>query len=170
MAELLPQHTELLKASAITDEVAIARGYFSVSEAKQLTGMFGPSQRRAPALVIPIFDPWGERAFYQLRPDEPRVVGDRVRKYETPRGVGLTVDVPPSTRPHLGNPKVPLIITEGVRKADAAASIGLRAIDLLGVWGWRGRNGDGGITALDGWNAVALNGGRRSTSASTPTR
>ena len=55
---------------------------------------------------------------------------------------------------------MPLVITEGVRKADAAASIGLRAIDLLGVWGWRGRNEDGGITALDAWNAIALNDGR----------
>ena len=52
---------------------------------------------------------------------------------------------------------MPLIITEGVRKADAAASIGLRAIDLLGVWGFRGNNGEGGITVLDAWNAIALN-------------
>jgi hypothetical protein len=157
---LLPQHRELVEASGISKEIATARGYFSASEPKELIGMFPKAQQLAPALVIPIFDVWGEKALFQLRPDTPRVVNHRICKYETPRGSGLTIDVPPSTRQHLGNPKVPLVITEGVRKADAAASIGLRAIDLLGVWGFRGRNEDGGITALDAWNAIALNDGR----------
>ena len=154
---LLPQHRELIEASGISDEIADQRGYFSVSEPKELQGVVPKSQHLAPALVIPVFNTWGEKEFFQVRPDSPRVVDGRVRKYETPRGSGLTIDCPPSARRHLGNPKVPLVITEGVRKADAAASIGLRAIDLLGVWGFRGSNGEGGITALDAWNAIALN-------------
>ena len=157
---LLPQHRELIEASGISDKIAEQRGYFSVSEPQELQGVVPKSQHLAPALVIPVFNTWGEKEFFQIRPDSPRVVDGRSRKYETPRGAGLTIDCPPSTRPHLGNPKVPLVITEGVRKADAAASIGLRAIDLLGVWGFRGSNGEGGITALDAWNAIALNTGR----------
>jgi len=43
-------------------------------------------------------------------------------------------------RAHLGDPTIPLLITEGIRKADAAVSAGLCAVDILGVWNWRGRN------------------------------
>jgi Protein of unknown function (DUF3631)/Domain of unknown function (DUF3854) len=154
---LLPQHRQLIADSAISDTVATERGYFSVSAAKELNGMFGPSQRRAPALVIPVLNPYGERVFYQLRPDEPRVKDGRILKYETPARVKMTIDVPPSTRPHLANPKAPLWITEGIRKADSLASIGLHAVALLGVWNWRGKGENGGSTTLPDWEAIAFN-------------
>ena len=61
----------------------------------------------------------------------------------------------------LANPFVPLFLTEGVKKGDAFVSRDRCAIALLGVWNWRGRNGDGGLTALAEWDYVALNDGRR---------
>ena len=61
----------------------------------------------------------------------------------------------------LGDPPVPLWISEGIRKADALVSRGMCAVALLGVWSWRGRNGRGGLTALAEWEYVALNGDRR---------
>jgi hypothetical protein len=61
--------------------------------------------------------------------------------------------------PHVGNPKVPLWITEGAKKVDSGLSNGVRCvIGLNGVYGWRGTNGDGGKAALPDWEAVALNG------------
>ena len=154
---LLPHHQALIDASAISPEVAGARGYFSVTEPKQLVDMFGPSQRRAPALVIPVINAYGERQFFQLRPDNPRVKNGRILKYESPAGATMAIDVPPSTRPHLGDVRRTLWITEGVRKADALASIGLPAVALLGVWNWRGKSQNGGTTALPDWEAIALN-------------
>jgi hypothetical protein len=157
-AALLPHHRAMIEASAITGDVAAARGYWSATKAKELERHFGPTQRRlAPALVVPVYDVHGEVAFRQLRPDEPRTVDGKVRKYEMPHGVRMAVDVPPAARPMIGNPTIPLVITEGVRKADSAVGIGLCTIDLLGVWNWRGRNGDGGLTALADWEDVALN-------------
>ena len=50
------------------------------------------------------------------------------------------------------------MVTEGARKADSAVSAGLCAIDLVGVWTWRGRNGHDGLTVLPDWEYVALNG------------
>ena len=50
-----------------------------------------------------------------------------------------------------------LLVTEGMRKADAAASRGLCCIALLGVWNWRGTNEKGGRTALADWDEIALN-------------
>src|SRR5215467_12780213 len=78
-------------------------------------------------------------------------------KYETPSGARMVVDVPPSVRQWLGDPKRPLFITEGARKADAAVSQDLCCVALLGVWNWRGSNEHGGKVALPDWESVALN-------------
>jgi hypothetical protein len=47
---------------------------------------FSPAQRRAPALVIPLHDVFGEIAGYQIRPDDPRVLNGRTMKYESRLG------------------------------------------------------------------------------------
>ena len=111
-----------------------------------------------PALVIPTHDARGELAFCQLRPDEPRVVKGKVRKYELPNECRLVLDIPPRVRLALGDPAVPLVITEGARKADAAVSAGLSAIAILGVTAWRGTNERGGTTALADHELIAWNG------------
>jgi hypothetical protein len=158
VSALLDRHAELLRASAISEEVAAQRGYWSATSAKQLERQFGATQRRlVPALVIPTLDVRGEVCFCQLRPDEPRVVNGRTRKYELPWQAKMALDVPPAARGALGDPQVPLLVTEGARKADAAVSAGLCAIDLVGVWTWRGRNEHDGLTVLSDWEYVALN-------------
>jgi hypothetical protein len=117
-------------------------------------------RKLVPALVIPTFDARGEQAFCQLRPDSPRVVAGKARRYELPGGARMAIDVPPRVRAKLGDPKAPLVITEGARKADAAVTAGLYAIDLVGVWTWRGKNDDDGLTALADFEYIALNDGR----------
>ena len=75
------------------------------------------------------------------------------------RAGGNRLDVPPRCQPHIGDPMTPLWITEGQKKGDALASIGVeRVIALGGVWSWRGRNADGGLTALGDWDDVAIKG------------
>ena len=141
MIELLPQHRELIRASAISEEVALGRGYASVTEKRELNGLFGPVQQRVPGLLIPLHDVYGERRSYQLRPDDPRIGKDgKAVKYETPRGLKMMLDCPPSTLQHIRNPRTRIFVCEGVRKADSLASVGLRAIALLGVDCWRGTN------------------------------
>lgn len=111
---------------------------------------------------------WG----YQYRPDKPRITkGAREKaaksgkpakpvKYESPGGQRNGIDIPPATREHLGDPAVPLWVTEGSRKADSAASAGLACVSLSGVWSWRGRNADGGKLAVADWQDIAVNGRR----------
>src|SRR3972149_11817192 len=54
--DLRPQHAALLKASAISDEVAKARGYRSVDQKARLTELgFASTQARVPALLIPVW-------------------------------------------------------------------------------------------------------------------
>jgi hypothetical protein len=119
-ADLLPQHAALLDASAITPAVRAARGYRSVTRQSELERLgFARSQRSVPALLVPIYGPNGRPSTYQSRPDTPRVNGDgRPVKYETPRASRMVLDVPRAVRDRLGNPSVPLFITEGARKAD----------------------------------------------------
>jgi hypothetical protein len=119
---------------------------------------FRPSQALLPALVVPIHDVTGQIMLHQIRPDRPRVTdAGRELKYEPPTGSRLCLDVHPAVRERLADPKVPLWITEGARKADAAESAGRCCIALLGVWGWRGTNEQDGKTALACWESIALN-------------
>lgn len=156
-SDLSPSHARLLLDSAIAPHVAAARPYSTMIRAAGLERLgFGKSQRNVPALVIPISNVHGERATYQARPDMPRVKDGKPLKYETPAKSRMSLDVPPAARAQLGNPAVPLFISEGARKADAAVSIGLCCISLLGVWNWRGTNDWGGKAALPDWEVIAF--------------
>jgi len=156
---LLPQHARLISGSAIAPEVAEARGYRSITRKVDLRELgFADRQCRIPALLIPVWGGSGEVATYQSRPDEPRInENGKAVKYETPSGTRMALDVHPQARQWIGDPSRPLLITEGVRKADAAVSKGLCCIALLGVWNWRGTNEHGGKTALADWEHIALN-------------
>ncbi|HXM55234.1 MAG TPA: DUF3854 domain-containing protein, partial [Candidatus Dormibacteraeota bacterium] len=157
--DLLPVHHAMLVASGISFEVAKARGYWSAVRKSELHALgFGSSQQRVPALVIPVHGITGEVVLHQVRPDDPRrnAQGKPV-KYETPSKARMALDVPPAVRPLLGNPSLPLIVTEGARKADSAASVGLCCIAVAGVWNWRGSNDAGGTVALADWEHIALN-------------
>ena len=111
-----------------------------------------------PGGMHKIRHPAGGIVSYQFRPDAPRIKDKKPVKYETPTGSQMALDVHPAVRDKLGNPKMPLFITEGIRKGDALASHDLCAVALIGVWNWRGTNEHGGKTALAEWEYVALNG------------
>ena len=136
--ELADHHRELVEASAISPEVAAERGYWTATTKAELQVLgFSPAQRNVPALVIPIRNAAGEVVNYQARPDTPRINerGKPIR-YESPAGTPPTLDVPLRCREQLRSPHIPLWITEGARKADAAASAGLCCVSLPGVWAW----------------------------------
>ena len=158
---LVEQHEKmLLEESGISQEVVEARGYLTVDTRSELKRLgFSERQCNKPGLLIPVYSPAGDIATYQYRPDKPRIdkKGKPV-KYETPSGSRMVLDVHPFARKRLGNPSIPLFITEGIKKGDALVSRGRCAVALLGVWNWRGRNDEGGLTALAEWDYVALNG------------
>lgn len=150
----------LCDGSGISSEVVSERGYRSLlgkSELKRLG--FTPAQQRTPGILIPLWGVDGKEAGYQYRPDNPRSDSrGRLIKYESPRGSANRLDCPPRSQKTLGDPKVPLWITEGSKKADALASRGACAVSLTGVWGFKGRNELGGITILSDWDYIALKG------------
>jgi hypothetical protein len=161
---LLPHHRDhLTRGSGIAPEVIRARGYRSVHGTDGRTHLetLGFSRGQAhntPGLLMPILDRRGRPVLYQYRPDTPRVDQGKPVKYDTPWKARMRLDFGPAPHDWLGDPAVPLWITEGIKKADALRSHHLHAIGLLGVDNWRGTNARGGKTALPDWEDVALNG------------
>lgn len=152
-------HRQMLtQESGISEQAVAERGYRTVTDPRELTRLgFSDQQARCPGLLIPLYGADGRVVLHQHRPDEPRLREGKPVKYETPVGSTMRLDVPPSVRQHLGNPKIELWITEGAKKADAAASRGIACIALLGVYNFRGRNAAGGLCALGDWESIALN-------------
>ncbi len=151
----------LIEESGIDPTVVEERGYRTVEKKVELKQLgFSDAQRSVPGLLIPVWGVNGEIATYQCRPDQPRIKDGKPIKYETPSGSRMVLDIHPRARKMIGDPSVPLLITEGIKKGDALVSKGLCAVALLGVWNFRGRNEDGGLTALAEWEYVALNGDR----------
>ncbi|MCC6238129.1 MAG: DUF3854 domain-containing protein [Dehalococcoidia bacterium] len=157
-SRLLEPHAEMLASSSLTEEVVRERGYRSVTARSELLALgFGARQASVPALLIPLYGVDGRLVGYAVRPDEPRVIDGRVLKYEEPKGGSKRLDVPPRCQRALGNPAIPLYVTEGAKKADALAARGACAVNISGVWAWRGTNQYGGKVALPDWDSIALN-------------
>ncbi len=160
---LLPQHEAMLAASGVCPDVAAERGYQSITVKARLKALgFSEKQQIVPTLLVPIHSVFGGVALNHHRPDEPRISDKTGKpcKYEFPAGSRMAIDVHPSLLERIRNPRVPLFITEGVKKADSAISLGLCCIALIGTWNWRGTNERGGKTALPDWESIALKGYR----------
>jgi hypothetical protein len=159
---LFEQHAAMLAASNITPEHARADPYRSVDIKKRLEEIgITPKGRNTPGLLIPLLRKDGSTWGYQYRPDNPRIdAKGKPVKYENPVGQRNGIDIPPGVGRMLDDPSIPLLVTEGSKKADAAACAGLVCIALPGVWSWRSKNDLGGKVAVADWNDIALNGRR----------
>jgi rubredoxin len=169
---LSPEHLTLLReGSGISDDVIIERGYRTITDPKELRdrGFSRQQSNNVPGLLLPVHTTDGNNGLYCYRPDVPRVVEDRrkkrnpdgsyktrIIKYEIPKDESVRLDCPPSCRPMLADPSKRLWLTEGQKKADCLASRGLCAIDLLGVWNFKGKNEFGGVTLLADFDLIAL--------------
>jgi P4 family phage/plasmid primase-like protien len=153
------QHAAMLEASNIDPDRAQRRGYKSMDTKKHLESIgIAKTGRNVPGLLVPLLRQDGGTWGWQYRPDQPRVnAKGKPVKYETPVGQRNGIDVPPGVGEQLGDPAVPLWITEGVKKADAGAAAGLCIVALPGVWSWIGRNAKGGKVAVPDWRDIALN-------------
>lgn len=154
------EHIKMLEASRISPNVVAERGYVTVRLSEQLKPLgFSDNQvKLVPGLLIPLHDVFGHLAGHVLRPDNPRM-NDKGKpcKYEIPSLSMNVIDCPPSCVSRIGDPEIPLWITEGAKKGDALASYGQTALVINGVFGWRGMNEFGGKTILADLEKVAFN-------------
>jgi hypothetical protein len=157
---LAADHRAHLEECGLSTEAIAARGYWTCDDRAHLKHLGFPANL-GRSLMIPLLNYRGEASGHTARPDIPHTPRTgKPRKYLQPMGAAQVLDVAPLTREHIDDPARPLIITEGAKKADAAASHGLCAININGVDGSRGRNAKGGVTALADWQSIALKGSR----------
>jgi hypothetical protein len=160
---MLPQHAQLLRRSAVSPEVARARGYLSIDRRVQLDPWFGTTTKLSmPGLWIPRHTIDGNANGGQYRPDKPisRAKDGKVTelRYLTPTGQHNRLDVNSLALDQVRDPSVPLWITEGARKADAAITAGLGCASLNGVYGWKTRLDDETSSPIGDLDAIPLDG------------
>jgi putative DNA primase/helicase len=156
-------HAALIRASAISDAVRDARGYRTIDTPEELLALgFADWQaRQAPGLYLPSWRVDGSNGSGQFRPDSPTPdKKGNVRKYLAPTGARNVLDVHPMMTARLQDATVPLIITEGARKADALTTISQCAVALTGVWNWKTRTEDDESITLEDFEEIRLSGRR----------
>lgn len=158
-------HNELLvEGSGISQEVIDGRGYRSIEwdsktdeDYKELVAAkIPPNMRGSSGILIPMYGPSGKLVAAQYRVDEPIELIDargkkEVRRYASPKGRGNRLDVHPSNKERIHDVSVPLVITEGVKKADSLASRGQCVVAMAGVYAFRNKMG-----TLGDWEEIPL--------------
>jgi len=153
---LSEKHRADLRASGLTDETIDANGYQTLTSAGAITILLhwrGGTEKLGPCMAIPYFRADGTMIplaeYCRLRPDTPRVKQSedgkppRVVKYEAPKGSSARLYFPPATCKQLADPPIPLLITEGEKKAAKAAQEGFACVGLSGVEAWSKRRETG---------------------------
>jgi len=156
---LKPDHLKILvQDSDIAEDVLAESGCWSSSDAAEQHRLGYTKGQVGDGVIFPVTSVDGIVVNHQLRRDKPRIVNGKPVRYETIPNSRLAIYVHPRDYPILGEPGVPIVITEGPRKVLSGVSHGLHTLGLMGVWGWRGTNSAGGKTELPDWSAIALNG------------
>ena len=150
---------QMLKDSGISNEVIEARGYQSIAKGDCELYGFDWWQCR-DGLLVPLWGTDGHIKGHQLRAYEPRIKKGSTKpiKYETPSGQGNFLDINPLMLDLVKKNNQVIWITEGAKKSDSLASIGIPCISLKGVWGWRGTNEHQGKTAVGDWEDISIKG------------
>ena len=140
------RHT-LEVGSAIARDVIEARGVYSVKRGRDLPAVFSARQRRrGRGILFTVHRPDGSTTWV-VRPDavDPENPG---HKYEAAckarGGPGNVLDVHPYCRAWIDDLTVPVIVVEGIKKADAIISAAREAtpgvavvvVAISGVWNW----------------------------------
>ncbi|MEJ7871874.1 MAG: DUF3854 domain-containing protein [Rubrobacteraceae bacterium] len=140
-----PHSVSLQQGSGIRPDVIAERGVRTVGRFSEVPAVFSRKQRRkVPGILFTVHRPNGETRLV-LRPDEadPDQPG---RKYEQPpkrgEGPGNVLDVHPSLHGRADDLGVPVLFTEGIKKADSITSaarregVGVLTVGISGTWNW----------------------------------
>ena len=154
---LLPEHERTLTdESHISPDIVRERGYYSLNS-KMVRSLIQLEIINAIALSgdswmgIPVVRPDGLVHAELLRVFGP----DAKVKYVWPTGVRNAVDVNPACLRDLQDPTIPIILTEGIKKADAiltaarAEGFACAVLAVNGCWGWKSSTEGGSIASRD---------------------
>lgn len=129
-------HHARLRASAISDEVILDRGYFSILSPMHLS-LLGLQSGPGPVMAIPEYTIAGNEVRYTLRPDNLWEPGKRYIN-EAKKESRITAS-PGAREALLSDSCREVVLVEGGKKADSLTSIGVPACSMPGVWNFGSR-------------------------------
>lgn len=148
-------HVEELKASAVSSQFALDAGVVTVSDPKANArdlNWSGGANKLGDCLTFAYFDLDGkpmtfrdrkgvERQYTRKKPTTPRILkptiahpDGKAAKYDAPVMAPSRLYIPLPVREKVIDAGLPLIVTEGEKKALAAAELGFAVVALPGVW------------------------------------
>ena len=136
--ELAAHHLADLRRSGLSDETIVAAGFYSIS-AEEVAALLGRDDAGSGmAIPYPNCTFSNGTPYVRVRLDVPLVIDGHSVRYLTKKGERNRLYVP-SILPGsvLADPSIPLVITEGEKKALKACQEGIRCVGLAGVWCWK---------------------------------
>jgi hypothetical protein len=154
---LLPAHRDILEINSKIDrDIVDDRGYYSLTK-DQITKLVqlevvAPATMRAESwLALPIWRPDTKKHGEVIR----LFGGDAKFKYVWPTGLRLAFDVHPECWDLLDDTNIPVMFTEGIKKADAILSAARRegtplvVVAVNGCDGWKAKVAGSSIASPD---------------------
>jgi putative DNA primase/helicase len=141
---LTQHHLADLRRSGLTDETIAAAGLYSLSAAEAQALL--ERDDVGPGMAIPYAGCTFRTGtpYVRVRLDVPLLIRGHPARYLTKRGERNRLYVPPMVSLSiLSDPTIPLVVTEGEKKALKACQEGILCIALAGVWCWKTRVPDG---------------------------
>jgi hypothetical protein len=145
-------------------EVQKACRQYTATEPEELSklGFSKAQSANVPALVSPVWTVDGDVDGHEITPSHPRQdAKGKIRKRELLPNWRTRLFVSPVTLQHVGDPRIPMLLTESMHKATAGAlwpDVEVLALGTFGVTGVRGKNKFGGIVFLDDFDKIAFKG------------
>ena len=142
LAKLTQRHLTDLRASGLSDQQIARCGFHSLQAPARIQAALRWHRYKGElgdCLAFLFVDAEGKATGYiRLKPDRPRKSKDgKPIKYESPKGAGNRAFFPPGTLAALKDSSIPLVLTEGEKKAAKADQEGFSCIGLVGVYGWQ---------------------------------
>lgn len=127
------RHRDELHRSGLTDDTITSLGFYS-GKGEEVEAILGfPA---GPGLIMPYPSATEDELYFRIKPDKPLIINGRTAKHLSPKGARVKAYIPPKTWEGLKDPRAPLIITEGEKKAAKGDQEGFHSIGLGGMWGF----------------------------------
>lgn len=164
-------HRKILhETSGLPDSLIDSRGYHTITRA-EFHQMISVDEDKRPFhtyllkaegwMGIPVIRPDGKKHCEILRVDGTVQSKNGFQRYVWPmNGVRNALDIHPQATQYVADPQIPLVVTEGIKKADSIFRFSnplspLCVLGQNGCWGWRS-NPKGASTACPDWYDLAL--------------
>jgi len=146
---LYPEHLADLRKSGLSDQTILDAKIYSVSSS-DFSRKLGFNDPKIESLMAFPYPGCGGFERFKIFPPLDG------RRYLQPKGSGSHLYIPDAVEKILGDPTIPIYITEGEKKTLKAIQEGLPCVGLGGLWNWS--NGDDEKTLITDFDRIEFRG------------